>query len=1120
MAIRVTRNEEGNCITFVGSTNPAYWNACLSAQINPEDSTRIDIINDIRSQSSSDVQYEFYAVPFADFADRDGNAFTTAQDAIDYINANANVTGVSDVGTDLSGETVDFRLDQTSTSIIMDNGSAFGVNTIKAVADADGTIHIHAIGAGVPDGSDTPDDHVHFEGLAHTSVTIDGTAATGGLNDVVNTLNELFTVGPWTQIVVTDPYSTLVANVSGATDTYTLVGDTATDPLGDDIFTNSGSGNKAGLKSDSTISRAGEYFTFDIRGEGQIGFGLVHSSSSYSNGYYVGTAAYADPTSFAVGNSAHYGFQFSHWFHPTPNGSWTNYGASTGYIGGGGWSSWESQDEWLAGDPVKVKVGIDENGFIAISTLQDDDLTWIMHARSSYPVPQGSEFHLGIKASNASPRVYTAPKIHLLGSAPAMYFRYIESPDGEFDYPLFASEEEVEYYDQNHSGTTGTGTWTQVIYPDDPTNTQWYKPDTGFTDAATSAPSGVLFEGNSVTFTEITSLTDADLAPAAFTSSTTVVDELASVNINVHPAGAAWTTTVSGLPTGLSYDSVSGFINGTAPEVTGDNVTNPNDEYAITVTRTNTYGSSNGTLTLRVTNLTAPATAISGFNHQSGSTVLVDSNTMDDGSVVHMNNTLADGKRFIIEQAYIETNILPFLSGTGDKYFIGLAVSGHDFSTLEESDFDAAIVWEYLNATQHRYRFIRNGTTVDTVTINSTTDAFYDYAIEIDGTSAWLIACNVNSINTEPSPSDGGSFSNTYQATSLGTSAPHTIHMAVASTQADFSTSDISQIDTPAAATNSTSWSKALDFSGGAERAQMVSSSSIASPLQMGGTSSQVSAPTAGQTVATGHPWATAIVFKYDGNSSNQHIWNMGEGSRSADDNIYLRLDASGYLYFGIGRQSDFNECRFLYLGTSTNTNHWHGIYIAHNGAIYGTGVTAAELAAAFDIRWFTTNYTGGVWGSWMDNKSTSANWTAGTVGGRMNRVFSGEFTVGGRGSNRNFHGKVASMLVTTLRQGVAMPNDAEITKLVNDPMGWLNDYKVGNSFRYAGNTNETTGFAIGNSNSGWATQVWLMGDGANDSYSNMIRNRVQQNDQNYTKLNMISMVSNDIENVTISGLP
>ena len=48
---------------------------------------------------------------------------------------------------------------------------------------------------------------------------------------------------------------------------------------------------------------------------------------------------------------------------------------------------------------------------------------------------------------------------------------------------------------------------------------------------------------------------------------------------------------------------------------------------------------------------------------------------------------------------------------------------------------------------------------------------------------------------------------------------------------------------------------------------------------------------------------------------------------------------------------------------------------------------------------------------------------------------------------------------------------------------------------------------------------MWLMGDGQYDNYSNMIRNQVYPQDQNYTKMNLISMVSNDIQNVTIPGL-
>ena len=205
MTIRISRNEAGNCINFIGSTQPAYWNSCLSAIVNSDDADRVDIINDIRSANAADTQYEFYGVSYRDYGDKDGNSFASAQAMVDYVNTNANVVGVSDVGADLTGVDVNFRLDQTSTSVIMDNGSAFGVNTIKAVADTDGTIHIHAIGAGVPSGSEEANDHKHFEKLEHTRVSVNGSAVAGGLNDVVNTPNELFTVGAFESVVIADP---------------------------------------------------------------------------------------------------------------------------------------------------------------------------------------------------------------------------------------------------------------------------------------------------------------------------------------------------------------------------------------------------------------------------------------------------------------------------------------------------------------------------------------------------------------------------------------------------------------------------------------------------------------------------------------------------------------------------------------------------------------------------------------------------------------------------------------------------------------------------------------------------------------------------------------------------
>ena len=914
MAIRVERNEQGNCVNFHGSSNPTYWNACLTAYVDDDLPNTINVVNDIITAQTGVTEYEFFQIPYTEFTKADNSDFASAQEAADYISQAARVVGVSpdSSGNDLTGVTVCFKLDDTSTSVILDNGYSFGVNTIKAVAEG-GLIEIHSITG----------DRTLFSNLDASNVCINDAAVSGGLNDVVNSLNELFTVGAFESVVISDPYSTMIADVGGVASTYTLVGSTAVDPVGDDIFTNSSSGNYAGLLSDETIDQAGEYFTFDIRGEGQIGFGLVHTQASYDAGYYSGNSSYANPSTFATSNSAHYGFQFSHWFHPTPNGSWTNYGANTSYSMREHWSTnWDKKQDWLDGNNVKVRVGLDTNGFISIETLNDDG-TWGVHSRTTYPATQGSEFKLGIKTANSSGRVSSAPKVHLLEpAAPTMYFRYIESPDGVFNYPLFATAEEANYYDEQNGGTGTSHTHT---YADDPTNTTWYMPDTNSTMTATSAPTTDNTLGQSATYTQITSLTNADLTPTPFSASNITQEEGTAVNIQVTPAGAAWSSSVDISPSGsgLVYDGYS-LVQGTLADVGSDTT------YTITVTRANSYGSSVGSMTVTATDVAPPQT-------------------------------------------------------------------------------------------------------------------------------------------------------------------------------------------------NTTPWTKALDFSGGSEYALKVNNFSGSNPILMDSIGQVLAAPsTAGNTsnASNARPWATAIVFKYDGNSSNQHIWNSGEGAGSVDDNIYLRLDASGYLYFGWGRQGAVNECRFLYLGTSTNTNHWHGIYIAHNGTrLSGSDATAANLAAAFDIRWFTTNFTGGVFGSFMDNKSTAANWTAGSTGGRMDRQFTGDFTVGGRSSNRNFHGKVASMVVTTLRLGVAMPTDAEIELMMEDPKKWEDDYRVGQTVRRSQGASDVTyaGSSLYNGHGG--TQIWLMGDGVFDSYANGIRNEVYPADQNYGKLQLNSMVSNDLETVNINGL-
>ena len=80
MAIQIIRNENGNCIEFRGSSNPVYWNACLSAEVDPNDSNLVNVINDIHTAASGEKEYEFYHIPYTEWRDADNNPFAIIPD--------------------------------------------------------------------------------------------------------------------------------------------------------------------------------------------------------------------------------------------------------------------------------------------------------------------------------------------------------------------------------------------------------------------------------------------------------------------------------------------------------------------------------------------------------------------------------------------------------------------------------------------------------------------------------------------------------------------------------------------------------------------------------------------------------------------------------------------------------------------------------------------------------------------------------------------------------------------------------------------------------------------------------------------------------------------------------
>ena len=198
---------------------------------------------------------------------------------------------------------------------------------------------------------------------------------------------------------------------------------------------------------------------------------------------------------------------------------------------------------------------------------------------------------------------------------------------------------------------------------------------------------------------------------------------------------------------------------------------------------------------------------------------------------------------------------------------------------------------------------------------------------------------------------------------------------------------------------------------------------------------------------------------------------------------------------------------------TITNTSTWHGVYIASKGVrLSGSNANAINLTNAFDIEIMSS--TDGFSG--LTGGNISSSWT--TTGGRMDRSLNGSFSLGGRGSNRSFHGKVAAVVVSTLKTDFDIPSDAETKMIITDPMKWWQDYMLGETGRRPDSYSTTHTNANNNQNSSRSTQIWLMGDGTFDAYA-LMRNQVYAGDQNESSLRMQSMVSNDIQNVNINGL-
>ena len=289
---------------------------------------------------------------------------------------------------------------------------------------------------------------------------------------MVNALNALFTVTAYTSPIPLPAYTQ-----DGGTDiawiereTQTPVGGTAGTDIGYDTSFGSYHGSRA--YTAETINEPGEYFTFEIS-NGVAGGGPLMGLGLYS----VDDGDLAEITNDGLSNSGHHGYWYSTWLDNYSGYTLVDYlrqqlqpelwprlertlsqqfrysDVHTAFRPGSG-----------ANGNVLIKVGITDNGFVGIWYLDTEipeldgvhdsgrSNDWILLSRSSTPLPAG-EYGLLVKLASSSAVIRSVPKRFATDpAAPTLYYRYAESPDDNFVYPLFASEEEANWVDGLEGG--------------------------------------------------------------------------------------------------------------------------------------------------------------------------------------------------------------------------------------------------------------------------------------------------------------------------------------------------------------------------------------------------------------------------------------------------------------------------------------------------------------------------------------------------------------------------------------------------------------------------------------------------------------------------------------------
>jgi hypothetical protein len=193
------------------------------------------------------------------------------------------------------------------------------------------------------------------------------------------------------------------------------------------------------------------------------------------------------------------------------------------------------------------RVGIDLDGRAFVST-STDGTNFTTAVRTTGAIPAGNYRFMLKCRTNGGGIAAGGLTTGELSAAITLNYRFIESPDGSFHYPLFASADEAAYVDVQNGGTA-PGSAHVHVYVDEPTASTWYMPDNGGLMDQSAAPSNTA----EITYTEIPTNADNLYAPSQLTLSNQSAAENAAVNIPVQPVDQVPVAVVTGLPSPLVF---------------------------------------------------------------------------------------------------------------------------------------------------------------------------------------------------------------------------------------------------------------------------------------------------------------------------------------------------------------------------------------------------------------------------------------------------------------------------------------------------------------------------------------------------------------------------------------